>query len=135
MFVRKPRDRWLERSAGLADVAARDEIVAQVCGILSDARFADLFGPRSLGEAPLAATLPDGRVIAGTVDRLLIEERTRVRDRLQDGQGASERGAFPASHRRQMEAYTEALRVIFPGRDVSAALLYTAGPQLFELGA
>ena len=29
--------RWLERSAGLADVAARDEIVEQVCGILSDA--------------------------------------------------------------------------------------------------
>ena len=33
-----------------------------------------LFGPGSLGEAPLAATLPDGRVIAGTVDRLLVED-------------------------------------------------------------
>ena len=52
----------------------RAEIVGQVCGILSDPRFAALFGAGSLGEAPLAATLPDGRVIAGTVDRLLIEE-------------------------------------------------------------
>ena len=32
-----------------------------------------------------------------------------------------------------MSAYTEALRVIFPGREVRAALLYTSGPRLFEL--
>ncbi len=67
----------------------------QVCGILSDDRFADLFGPGSLGEAPLAATLPDGRVIAGTVDRLLIEdERVSVID-FKTGQGAGERGCDP----------------------------------------
>ena len=52
-----------------------------MCGILSDPQFAALFGPGSLGEAPLAATLPDGRVIAGTVDRLLVEaERVSVID-------------------------------------------------------
>jgi ATP-dependent helicase/nuclease subunit A len=34
-----------------------------------------------------------------------------------------------------MAAYTEALAVIFPGRRISAALLYTAGPQLFELAS
>jgi len=66
--------RWLEHSGGVSDAAVRDDLVSQVCGILSDPRFADLFGPRSLGEAPLAATLPDGRVIAGTMDRLLVEE-------------------------------------------------------------
>ena len=72
---------WLERSAGVADAAAREEIADQVCGILADPRFSALFGPGSLGEAPLAATLPDGRVIAGTVDRLLVEaERVSVID-------------------------------------------------------
>src|SRR5205085_6088263 len=64
--------RWLERSAGVGDEPLRTEIADQVCGILSDARFSPLFGPGSLGEAPLAATLADGRVIAGTVDRLLV---------------------------------------------------------------
>ena len=67
-------DRCLDRSAGLDDTAVRGEIVSQVCGILSDPRFSALFGPGSLGEAPLAATLTDGRVIAGTVDRLLVED-------------------------------------------------------------
>jgi ATP-dependent helicase/nuclease subunit A len=32
-----------------------------------------------------------------------------------------------------MEAYSEALRVIFPGRHIRAALLYTSGPKLIEV--
>jgi ATP-dependent helicase/nuclease subunit A len=124
---------WLEHSAGLADPAARSEIVDQVCGILSEARFGRLFGDNSLGEAPLAATLPDGRVIAGTVDRLLVEdERISVID-FKTGRVPAADGDIPSAHRAQMQAYAEALRVIFPGREVSAALLYTAGPKLIEL--
>ena len=37
---------------------------------------------------------------------------------------------IPAAHLRQMAAYRAALRVIFPGRPVEAALLYTAAPVL-----
>ena len=127
--------RWLEHSAGVANAEERTEIAASVCDVLSDAAFAPLFGPGSLGEAPLAATLPDGRVIAGTADRLLVEaERILVVDfktgRVPDGDGD-----IPASHRAQMTAYAEALRVIFPGREIKAALLYTAAPRLYELAA
>ena len=34
-----------------------------------------------------------------------------------------------------MQAYADALRVIFPGREVRAALVYTAGPKLIEVMA
>nr|NUR38078.1 double-strand break repair helicase AddA [Sphingomonas sp.] len=125
--------RWLERSAGVSDSALRDELVGQVCGILSDPCFASLFGPGSLGEAPLAATLPDGRVIAGTVDRLRVEEaRVSVID-FKTGKVPATDADIPNAHRAQMTAYAEALQVIFPGRQISAALLYTAGPKLIEL--
>jgi ATP-dependent helicase/nuclease subunit A len=125
--------RWLERSAGLSDNAVRDEIVTQVCGVLSDPQFAPLFGPGSLGEAPLAATLPDGRVIAGTADRLLIEDkRVSVLD-FKTGRVPESAERIPKSHLAQMRAYSDALRVIFPDREVRAALLYTTGPRLFEL--
>lgn len=126
-------DRWLERSAGVVDAAARKEIVTQVCGILSDPRFSALFGPRSLGEAPLAATLPDGRVIAGTVDRLLVEESEVSVIDFKTGKIPATDADIPNAHRAQMAAYTEALQVIFPGRRISASLLYTAGPKLIEL--
>ena len=126
-------DNWLQRSAGVADASARGEIVEQVCGIIVDGRFSALFGDGSLGEAPLAATLPDGRVIAGTVDRLLVEDRRVSVIDFKTGRVPATDSEIPNAHRAQMQAYTEALRVIFPGRDVRAALLYTAGPKLIEV--
>jgi len=124
---------WLAKSAGVEDAAQRSDIAEQVCAVLSDGRYAALFGPASLGEAPLAATLPDGRVVAGTADRLLIEEtRVSVLD-FKTGRVPESDDAIPSAHRAQMDAYVAALRVIFPDRNVRAALLYTAGPQLFEL--
>jgi ATP-dependent helicase/nuclease subunit A len=126
-------DRWLARAGGIDNPRERSGIVDQVCAVLSDPDNAPLFGPGSLGEAPLAATLPDGRVIAGTVDRLLIEDdRIAVID-FKTGRVPATRDSIPNAHRAQMQAYVEALQVIFPGRPVTAALLYTAGPIRFEL--
>ena len=126
-------NRWLDRSAGVHDPDVRDEIVSQVCGIFADARFAPLFGPDSLGEAPLAATLPDGRVIAGTVDRLLVTETTVSVIDFKTGRVPPSEADIPNSHHAQMTAYAEALQVIFPARRISASLLYTAGPKLIEV--
>jgi len=130
---REAANRWLELSAGVSDPGTRAEIVAQVCGILSDPRFRDLFGPGSLAEAPLAAALPDGRVIAGTVDRILVEEASISVIDFKTGRVPASDADIPNAHRAQMAAYAQALQVIFPGRRVSASLLYTAGPKLIEL--
>jgi ATP-dependent helicase/nuclease subunit A len=125
--------RWLERSAGIGSSERRREIADTVCAVLSDSRFSAFFGDGSLAEAPLAATLSDGRVVAGTVDRLLVEPgRVSVID-FKTGRVPDSEISIPASHRAQMSAYSEALRVIFPDREVRAALLYTSGPRLFEL--
>lgn len=125
--------RWLERSAGLGSAEARKDIADTVCAVLSDRRFSAIFGAGSLAEAPLAATLPDGTVVAGTVDRLLVEaDRVSVID-FKTGRVPPSEDKIPASHRAQMAAYSGALRVIFPGHEVRALLLYTSGPQLFEL--
>jgi ATP-dependent helicase/nuclease subunit A len=124
---------WLERSAGVLDPHQREEIAATVCRILSDPALSRLFAPGSMGEAPLAATLPDGRVIAGTVDRLLVEPNEVSVIDFKTGRVPADAGSIPRSHVAQMEAYSEALSVIFPGRAIRTVLLYTAGPTLFEL--
>jgi ATP-dependent helicase/nuclease subunit A len=49
------------------------------------------------------------------------------------GKVPANEGDIPQSHRAQMHAYAEALQVIFPARRVTASLLYTAGPKLFDL--
>ncbi|HET9458654.1 MAG TPA: double-strand break repair helicase AddA [Sphingomicrobium sp.] len=125
--------RWLEHSAGVGEAERREELAAMACALIADERFDALFGPGSLGEAPIAATLPDGRVIAGTVDRLLVEaDRVMVVD-YKTGRAPDFSDAIPEAHRLQMDAYAQALSVIFPGRSVQAALLYTANGRYFEL--
>jgi ATP-dependent helicase/nuclease subunit A len=125
--------RWLERSAGLADAGRRQEIADLACSVLARPEHAALFGAGSLGEAPIAATLADGRVVAGTVDRLLVEDDLVSVVDFKTGRVPSGEGDIPSSHRAQILAYAEALRVIFPGRKVRAALLYTGAPALFEI--
>jgi ATP-dependent helicase/nuclease subunit A len=126
---------WLEGQAGIGDGRAREEIARTVCDLISDDRFSALFGPGSLAEAPIAATLPDGRVIAGTVDRLLIEaDRILVVD-YKTGRAPERTEDIPKSHRLQMEAYRQALAVIFPDRDIQSALLYTAAGRFFTVGS
>ena len=124
---------WLERSAGIAEAEEREELADLVCAILDHADFRALFGPGSLAEAPIAATLPDGRVLAGTVDRLLVEDgRVSVID-FKTGRVPATTAEIPASHRAQMKAYAEALAVIFPGRDDPRSAALHRAPRLFEL--
>ena len=125
---------WLEYGAGLGEAAAREEIAGLACAIIGDPAYRELFGPNSLAEAPIAATLPDGRVIAGAVDRLMVDDtRVRMIDFKTGASVPSGPDSLPRAHRLQMEAYRDALRVIFPGRAVEASLLYTAGPKIVAL--
>jgi ATP-dependent helicase/nuclease subunit A len=118
----------------VAEPDVREEIASAACAIIADSRFADLFGEDSLAEAPIAATLPDGRVVAGTVDRLLVTaEAVRVIDFKTGRLVPDNSQSIPPSHRAQMQAYGEALGVIFAGRRIEAALLYTAAPKLIPL--
>ncbi|QDZ07420.1 double-strand break repair helicase AddA [Sphingomonas panacisoli] len=127
-------DRWLATVGGITDSEVRADMTATVCNIIADPAHAALFGPDSLGEAPISAVLRSGHVIAGTVDRLLVEpDRVRVVDFKTGRRVPLSLEEVPEFHLRQMSAYAEALRVIFPGRAIEAALLYTASPRLFDL--
>jgi ATP-dependent helicase/nuclease subunit A len=72
-------------------------------------------------------------VVAGTVDRLLVtEDQVSVVD-FKTGRVPASEADVPAPHLSQMKAYAEALRTIFPGHEVCAALLYTAEAKLIEI--
>ncbi len=127
-------DRWLRDTGGVGDARAREEIARSVCSIIGDARFAALFGPDSLAEAPVTAVIGEGLVVSGTVDRLLVAPGgVRVVDFKTGRRPPASLAEVPTYHLRQMAAYAAALGVIFPDRPVSAALLYTGGPVLFDL--
>jgi ATP-dependent helicase/nuclease subunit A len=125
--------RWLAGNALEMAVEARTELAKSALAVLADPRWAELFTPAALAEAPIAATV-GSRVIAGTIDRLLIEaNRIRIVD-FKTARRPPERAEdVPAGIVRQMAAYTLALEAAFPGHAVEAALLYTAAPRLIAL--
>ncbi|MBB6504146.1 ATP-dependent helicase/nuclease subunit A [Sphingomonas endophytica] len=124
--------RWLSARG----VEAPHALLAPVLAVLDDPAHAALFGPGALAEAPIAATLPSGRVISGTVDRLLIGDGVVRAIDYKTGRSVPDGVAtVPDYHLRQMAAYHAALEVIFPDTRVEVALLYTAGPRLIELPA
>jgi len=127
-------DAWLQRSGEAPDPAFRAALIEDACQVIDDPRFADLFSPAALAEAPIAAVVAGGLVVAGTTDRLLVApDRILVADFKTGRAVPPATEAAPVSHVRQMAAYRAALRVIFPDRPVEAALLYTAGPVLHAL--
>jgi ATP-dependent helicase/nuclease subunit A len=130
---RDAADKWLLHSAGVSDAAERAEIVDLVCAILADPDHAEIFGADTLAEAPIAAVV-GGEVIAGTVDRLLVgPDRVRVVDFKTGRRVPREPEDVPEHHLKQMAAYVAAIEVVFPGRRIDAALLYTSGPRLIPL--
>lgn len=127
-------ERWLAGAGGVADESLRAELVSAALAVTEDPRFADLFGPGSLGEAPIAAVVGEGVVVSGTVDRLVVTpSHVRVIDFKTGRRAPARLEAIPPYHLRQMAAYVAALAVIFPGRTIEAGLLYAAGPVLHLL--
>ncbi|HQA18748.1 MAG TPA: PD-(D/E)XK nuclease family protein, partial [Novosphingobium sp.] len=124
---------WLARSAADLAAPARSEIAASALAVLDHKGWAELFAPGALAEVPIAATV-GGQVIAGTIDRLLIEgERIRLVDFKSARRPPATLDDVPVAILRQMAAYAAALEVAYPGRRIEAALLYTQTPALLEI--
>lgn len=124
---------WLARQGADLPEALRDEMLADALAVLDHPDFAPIFSPQALAEVPLAATV-DGVVVAGTADRLLIEDtRITVVDFKTTRRPPATADAIPLATLRQMAAYVAALEAIYPGREVRAGVLYTHTPALFDL--
>lgn len=125
--------RWLAAQAPALDEVVRAAMVDEALTVLEDPAHAALFGPGSLAEVPLSAVV-EGVVVAGIVDRLLVtDEAVTVIDYKTGQKVPADAADVAPAYLRQMAAYRDALAVIFPGRRLEAALLYTIGPRLIML--
>ena len=129
-------NRWLEVQAPEFAATERTKMAAEACQILENADWAAIFDAGSRAEVPFSAVIEGGIVVAGTVDRLLVTgDAVLVVDYKTGAQVPAHAEAVAPAYLRQMAAYAAALAVIFPGRRVDAALLYTAAPKLIALPA
>jgi ATP-dependent helicase/nuclease subunit A len=132
---RDAADRWLDQGVGMTDPVERADLINAALAVIDHPEFAAIFGPESYAELPIAG-VSGGRVVAGTVDRLLVREREVIVVDFKTGRRVPVGEAqVSIHHKAQMAAYVAVLTGIFPGRSIRAALLYTHAPQLIELSA
>ena len=132
-------DRHLARRAIDFTAEERNNMVAQVCGVLEDPRFSALFAAGSRAELPIAGRLlVGGRMIAvsGQVDRLAV-----TADAVLIGDFKTNRPApravedVPSAYVCQLALYRNVLQQLYPDRAVRAALIWTEIPDLMEIPA
>jgi ATP-dependent helicase/nuclease subunit A len=124
------------------DLPARalTSIATEAISLLTDTTFAPVFGHGSQAEVPIVAIIPrpDGAGpplrIVGQIDRLaLLEEGALIVDYKTNRAPPRTLEAVAPVYLFQLAAYRLAVREIFPGKPVRAALLWTQGAHLMEI--
>ncbi len=126
------------RAATAALLAKREgfaaEIAASAVDLIGDPRHAPFFASTGLAEVPVVMKGPDGRSISGQIDRLIVtDDSVLILDYKTDAQPATSLETVDPAYILQLAGYRAAIRLVFPGRQVSAALLWTEIPSLMEL--
>ncbi len=113
----------------------QNQITGETLKILGDNTFSEIFGPGSLAEVPITGFLSDEKTpISGQIDRLLVKgDEILIIDYKTNRPPPLDPTAIPQIYIRQMRAYADILRQIYPGRVIKCALLWTDGPNLMPL--
>lgn len=111
----------------------QEEIVAETLAIVRDASFAPLFQPGSLAEVPVVARI-GGYDLEGQIDRLArIDDGLLILDYKTNRPPPRTLADVAPAYIAQLAAYRTALRGLYPGLALRAALLWTDGPRLMEI--
>jgi ATP-dependent helicase/nuclease subunit A len=126
----------LQRERDLTE-GQRAEMTEAALSVLSDPRFAEVFGPGSRAEVAIAgsaAVLPAGLKVSGRIDRLVVlDERVLVADFKTNRPSPAAVEAADPAYLRQMAIYWAVLGEVFPGRRIEAAIVWTDGPKLMPI--
>ncbi|MER2535398.1 MAG: double-strand break repair helicase AddA [Rhizobiaceae bacterium] len=117
--------------------ADRRSAFAQAEAVLSSPGLSAFFAPGSRAEVSVAGRIMvrgRERTVAGTIDRLAVTDGdVLVLDYKTNRAVPADMDALPQSYVLQVALYRAVLAPLYPGRRIRAALLFTAGPRLFEL--
>ncbi len=111
----------------------QQEIMTEVFALLRHVDFAPLFGKDSRAEVPIVGIVND-RVIAGQVDRLCVRgDEVWIVDYKTNRPPPADASGVAPIYVKQLAAYREVLRVVYPQKTVRTFLLWTFGARLMEI--
>ena len=142
----RPRGDWpalarevlADAEGGLPEDPALDGLLAEAAAVVDAPDLAQVFqlpeDAQVLTEVALAAPLPGIGMLAGNVDRLVVmPDRVLAIDYKSNTEIPATPGDTPTGILRQLGAYRDALRLIYPARRVQAAVLWTRTRSLMWL--
>ncbi|WP_159079854.1 double-strand break repair helicase AddA [Methyloceanibacter sp. wino2] len=136
---RSAAERFVSARGDMLSAEARTEIVSEALEIVGDARFAPLFAGDSLAEVPVVARIGEGDSsfdLEGQIDRLaILDDGLLILDYKTNRPPPTKEEDVAPAYIGQLAAYRLALRTMFPGKPVRAALLWTDGPRLMEISS
>jgi len=107
--------------------------VAETLAIVREPAFAALFQSGSLAEVPVVARI-GGYDLEGQIDRLAeVEGALVILDYKTNRPPPKTLAEVAPAYIAQLAGYRTALRGLYPGRPLRAALLWTDGPRLMEI--
>lgn len=117
--------------------AAQNRVVADVLRLLDDPALAALFAEDARAEVTLSGQVSVGgqpRPVFGRVDRLSIRQDAITVADFKTSRPPSSSAGIPADEAAQIALYVALLRDIYPGRTITAMLVWTSGPVIRRLG-
>jgi len=136
----KAIDDYLARAGAELAAEERANIAAQVMLVLEDARFYELFAPGSRAEVPVVGRLQIGGKtvrVSGQIDRLVVTEGSVLIADFKTNRPAPRKveqvlESYP-QYVRQLALYRMMLSMLYPDKQVRAALVWTEVPDLMEI--
>lgn len=131
---------WLKRPSLDMPADEQDVFACEVMAVLTHPDFAEIFAPHSRAEVPVVglagaagAAIPQ-KALSGQIDRLCVSaSEVLVVDFKTNRPPPKDDSKVPAVYLKQMAAYRDILRKIYPDKTVKTALLWTDGPYLMPL--
>lgn len=119
-------ERYLSFTASHWREEERKDVLQAVLSLIDDARFAELFSPNSLAEAPLSGIVGD-KVISGQIDRLVLgSDEIIFADYKTNQTPPQSSDDIPRAVIKQMAAYHAVLRAIYGAHRITGVLIWTA---------
>ena len=115
-------------------IERRAALKAEAEGLVAGADGADLTEAQETRFDEITAEIEGLGRIHGAIDRLLVTpDRVLAVDFKTNRVVPDQPGEVPIGLLRQMAAYGEAMRQVWPDREVEVAILWTRGPRLMSL--
>ncbi|MFN3663016.1 double-strand break repair helicase AddA [Yoonia sp.] len=131
-----PRSAPADRERLGMALAGNDDtgLVADITALLDAPDLAHLWGPDALVEVPITADLTGLGRIHGTIDRLILTGTSVLAVDYKSNRLVPDAAAqTPLGVLRQQAIYAAALAQVFPDRQITVAILWTATAQLMNL--